>query len=102
MKYTLKARTGRQYGLYDKDGKAVYAFNVFDPKKRVKIDPLQGQEVDFDEDIKPLVGKDVELVELEEAGEKEVEEKEEGAEEAKEAEEAEGEEEVAAEGEKEA
>jgi len=81
MKYTLKARTGRQYGLYDKDGKAIYAFNVFDPKKRVKIDPLQGQEVDFEKEIKPLVGKGAELVTLGEEEKKEVVEKEEELEE---------------------
>jgi len=78
MKGILKAITGKTYGLYDGKDECIFTFDVLDNKKRVKIDPLQGQEVDYDKDLKSLVGKEGKVVEAEEAKkEEEKEEKEE-------------------------
>ena len=56
MKGILKAISIQTYGLYGKDKKPVFQFTVLDPKKRRKIDRLQGKVVDYKEDIKPLTG----------------------------------------------
>ena len=57
MKGILKAISIQRYGLYE--GKnPVFQFTVLDPKLRVKsLDPLQGQVVDFEKQIKPLLKK---------------------------------------------
>lgn len=63
-KGVLKAITARTYGLYDGD-KVLWRFGVLDDEERRSIDPLQGQEVDYDKDIKPMINdKEADLQEV--------------------------------------
>ena len=55
MKGTLKAISIQDYGLFNEKGKVFFRFQILDPRIRVKIDPLQGRVVDFDEQIKPIL-----------------------------------------------
>lgn len=55
MKGILKAISIQSYGLY-KGSKVLFTFTVENPKlRRSKIDQLQGQMVDYEKQIKPLL-----------------------------------------------
>jgi len=47
MKGKLQAKSIQSYGLFD-GGREVYSFTVTDPKKRKKLDLLQGKIVSKD------------------------------------------------------
>jgi hypothetical protein len=57
MKGILKALSIQSYGLFEKkDKKPFFTFTVLNSKLRAKsIDILQGTEVDYNKDIKPLL-----------------------------------------------
>jgi len=54
IKGVLRAISGESYGIFAKK-KNLKWFEVKNVKKRKKIDVLQGQTVDFDKDIVPLL-----------------------------------------------
>ena len=55
MNGILRAISIESYGLYGEDKKLLFQFTVSSPKKRKKIDKLQGMRVNYDKDIKSLI-----------------------------------------------
>lgn len=56
MQGILKALSIHRYGLFDNEN-LLQEFVVEDGEIRQKLDPMQGSEVDFDEDILPLLNR---------------------------------------------